>query len=111
MHSKLAVWQLLFVLLIATVIYALRKQYLDKNSWIQVGRGKLAWKVFTGTFTVIFAAFVFTITNSSLSNNYKGILYILSALGVAYLCFDSGWFQNKVLGIYNHYTSKRRGHS
>lgn len=111
MIKNLSIQETLLTLLALVVTFAIFKAFISRSSGIRVGRGKESWKVFGTTFTVLFAAYVFTISNSAYTDNTKVIYYILSLIGIAYLCFDSHWFQNKIMGIYASYTNKKRGHS
>jgi hypothetical protein len=96
-------------MVVAITLYAVWKDYAARHSGLLVTRGETSWGLLGAAFGTIFGGLVFCVVNSDFSGLVKDVLYVGSFPMVAYLCFDNGWFQNKVLGVQVRFMSKDRG--
>jgi hypothetical protein len=104
-------WFLLAVLglVLLLTVYAVFRDLAARNSGREVTRGGTSWGLLGAAFGTIFGGLVFCAVNSDFSGLVKDVLYLGSFVVVGYLCYDNGWFQNKVIGLQIRFMSKSRG--
>ena len=73
----------------------------DRGIVVEVKRGVESWGYFYAMYGFLSVIFLEVINTTEAYKGYKTFITIIDLSVLLYLCFFSGWFRNKIVGIFS----------